>query len=65
VADLREVLITLPPAQFERFAEDLELLRAAGAESNTQAIVNAVAREAVRARATEASVAAGDERRAA
>jgi hypothetical protein len=40
--DLREVLLTLSATQFERFAQDLRLLRERGAVSNTEAIVNAV-----------------------
>lgn len=40
--DLREVLLTLTAAEFERFASDLRLLRHHKAESNTQAILEAV-----------------------
>ncbi len=58
--DLREVLLTLSPVEFERFARDLKLLREHCAESNTQAIV-----VAVRERAATVRVAAVDDRRAA
>jgi hypothetical protein len=44
--DLREVLLTLSPTQFERLARDLKQLRDAGAASNTSAIVDAVNRSA-------------------
>jgi hypothetical protein len=40
--DLREVLLTLTPSQFEGFARDLRVLRDRGAESNTQAVLDAV-----------------------
>lgn len=60
VRDLREVLITLSPGQFETFARDLKLLRELGAESNTQVIV-----EAVRERAAQATLRSIDDRRAA
>jgi hypothetical protein len=40
--ELREILITVSPTQFERFARDLSILRAHGAESNTRAIIDAV-----------------------
>ena len=48
--DLREVLLTLSPAQFETFARDLKLLREHGAESNTVAIIDAVRERAARLR---------------
>lgn len=46
--DLREILITLSPGQFEQFAAELKVLRERGAESNTQAIISAVHAEAER-----------------
>jgi hypothetical protein len=46
--DLQEVLLTLSAAQFERFAQDLKLLREHGASSNTEAIINAVRDSACR-----------------
>jgi hypothetical protein len=58
--NLREVLLTLPLAEFERFARDLKLLREHGANSNTEAIV-----EAVHERATEVIVRSVDEGKAA
>jgi hypothetical protein len=58
--ELREILITVSPSQFEGFARDLQVLRRRGAESNTQAII-----EAVRDRAAKARVRAVDEREAA
>lgn len=58
--DLREVLLTLTPAQFDEFARDLALLRADGAESNTHAVI-----DAVRASAARARVRPVDDRRAA
>ncbi|MBA3263666.1 MAG: hypothetical protein H0T69_14575 [Thermoleophilaceae bacterium] len=58
--DLREVLLTLSPAEFEGFARDLKVLRQHCAKSNTQAIV-----DAVHERATTVMVAAVDDRRAA
>lgn len=58
--DLREVLLTLSAAEFEGFARDLKLLREHCAESNTQAIVDAVHERAVGVR-----VLAVDDRRAA
>lgn len=58
--DLREVLLTLSPAQFDEFARDLETLREDGADSNTAAVI-----EAVRERAARARLRSVDERRAA
>ena len=58
--ELREILITVSPSQFEGFARDLQVLRDRGAESNTQAII-----EAVRDRAAKVRVGAVDEREAA
>lgn len=58
--ELREILLTVSPSQFEAFARDLQVLRARGADSNTQAII-----EAVRDRAAEARVRAVDESEAA
>jgi hypothetical protein len=46
--DLREVLLTLTAAEFERFASDLRLLRHHRAESNTQAIIEAVRESAAK-----------------
>jgi hypothetical protein len=46
--DLREILITVSPGQFERLTRDLRCLREHGAESNTQAIVDAVREYAAR-----------------
>jgi hypothetical protein len=46
--NLREILLTLSPAQFERFAQDLKLLRDQGASSNTEAIIAAVRDSAAR-----------------
>src|SRR4051812_29288179 len=46
--DLREILITVSPSQFETLARDLKLLRAHGAESNTRAIIDAVHERASR-----------------
>jgi hypothetical protein len=46
--DLREVLLTLTTAEFERFASDLRLLRHHHAESNTQAIIEAVRESAAK-----------------
>ena len=57
--ELREILITVSPIQFETFARDLKLLRAHGAESNTRAII-----DAVRERAARVRVVAVDERKA-
>jgi hypothetical protein len=51
--ELREVLITLSPRQFESLALDLKLLREHGAESNTRAIVDAVHEQAARIRVGE------------
>jgi hypothetical protein len=56
---LREILITVSPAQFEALAGDLRLLRAHGAASNTQAII-----DAVRERAARVKVGAVAERKA-
>lgn len=58
--DLREILLTVSPGQFNALAEDLKLLREHGADSNTQAII-----EAVRDRADQIRVAAPVVRRAA
>jgi hypothetical protein len=58
--DLREILLTLSLGEFERFARDLKLLREHCAESNTQAIL-----QAVRDRATRVRVAVAENRRAA
>jgi hypothetical protein len=58
--ELREILITVSPGQFETFARDLKLLREHGAESNTRAII-----DAVRERAAQIKVRKVDERRAA
>ena len=58
--DLREILLTVSAAQFNALAEDLKLLREHGADSNTQAII-----EAVRDRADQIRVAAPVVRRAA
>jgi hypothetical protein len=58
--ELREILITVSPSQFETFARDLKLLRQHGAESNTRAII-----DAVRDRAVQIKVGAFDERKAA
>jgi hypothetical protein len=58
--ELREILITVSPCQFETFARDLKLLREHGAESNTRAII-----DAVRERAARIMVGAVDERKAA
>jgi hypothetical protein len=58
--ELREILITVSPSQFETFARDLKLLRQHGAESNTRAII-----DAVRERAARINVGAVDERKAA
>jgi hypothetical protein len=57
---LREILLTVSPAQFDALAEDLMLLREHGADTNTQAII-----EAVHDRADRIRVAAAVERRAA
>jgi hypothetical protein len=57
---LREILLTVSPAQFDALAEDLMLLREHGADSNTQAII-----DAVRDRADRIRVASAVERRAA
>ena len=46
--DLREVLLTLSPAEFERFARDLKLLRDHHAESNTRVIIEAVRESAAK-----------------
>jgi hypothetical protein len=48
--DLREVLLTLSSDEFEGFARDLKLLRERSAESNTQAIIEAVRQRAARVR---------------
>jgi hypothetical protein len=48
--DLREVLLTLSPVEFEGFARDLKLLREHCAESNTQVIVAAVRERAATVR---------------
>lgn len=45
-----EIVITPSVAQYEQLVADLEILRSAGAESNTEAIVEAVRREATRVR---------------
>jgi hypothetical protein len=37
-----DILLTLSPTQFDVFAHDLRVLRECGAESNTQAIIDAV-----------------------
>jgi hypothetical protein len=58
--DLREILLTVSPTEFNALAEDLKLLREHGANSNTQAII-----EAVRDRADQIRVAAPVVRRAA
>jgi hypothetical protein len=58
--ELREILITVSPGQFETFARDLKLLREHGAESNTRAII-----DAVRERADRIRVDGVDEREAA
>jgi hypothetical protein len=58
--ELREILITVSPTQFERFARDLSILRAHGAESNTRAII-----DAVRERADRVILGAVDKRSAA
>jgi hypothetical protein len=58
--ELREILITVSPGQFETFARDLKLLREHGAESNTRAII-----DAVRERAAQIKMRAVDERKAA
>lgn len=50
VSESREILLTPSPAQFEQLAADLKLLREAGAESNTQAIVDAVRDRAAKVR---------------
>jgi hypothetical protein len=47
---LREVLLTLSAAEFDRFVCDLKLLRQECAGSNTQAIVEAVHECATRVR---------------
>lgn len=47
---LVDVLLTLTPDQFAAFADDLETLRDAGAESNTQAVLDAVRDRARRVR---------------
>jgi hypothetical protein len=57
---LREILLTVSPSQFEAFARDLQVLRDRGAESNTQAII-----EAVRDRAAKVRVRPVDESEAA
>ena len=41
-----ELIITPSPSQYEQLVRDLDALRAAGADSNTSAIVGAVRREA-------------------
>jgi hypothetical protein len=46
--ELREILITVSPTQFERFARDLSILRAHDADSNTSAIIDAVRERAER-----------------
>jgi hypothetical protein len=46
---VREILITVSPRQFDALARDLKLLREHGAESNTQAIIEAVHDRAARA----------------
>jgi hypothetical protein len=46
--DLREILITVSPSQFETLARDLRRLREHGAASNTQAIIDAVREYAAR-----------------
>jgi hypothetical protein len=46
--DLLEILITVSPSQFETLARDLRRLREHGAESNTQAIIDAVREYAAR-----------------
>jgi hypothetical protein len=56
----REILITVSPTQFEALAQDLRCLREHGAESNTEAII-----EAVRDRAARVRVRAVDEKEAA
>lgn len=48
--ELREILITVSPSQFEGFARDLRVLRDRGAESNTQAIIDAVREGAAKVR---------------
>jgi len=48
--DLREVLLTLSAAEFDRFVCDLKLLRQQFAWSNTQVIVEAVHECATRVR---------------
>lgn len=48
--DLREVLLTLSSREFESFVRDLKLLREHCAESNTQAIVEAVRQRAAAVR---------------
>ena len=48
--ELREILITVSPGQFETLARDLKLLREHGAESNTRAIMDAVRERAARVR---------------
>ena len=58
--ELREILMTVSASQFEAFARDLRVLRDRGAESNTQAII-----EAVRDRAATARVRPVDESEAA
>jgi hypothetical protein len=58
--ELREILITVSPSQFETFARDLEMLREHGAESNTRGII-----DAVRERAARVKVRAVDQRKAA
>lgn len=57
---LREVLLTLSAAEFDRFVCDLKLLRQQFAGSNTRAIV-----EAVHECAAKVRVAAVDKRKAA
>jgi hypothetical protein len=57
---LCEILLTLSSGEFESFARDLKLLRERCAESNTQAII-----EAVRQRAAGVRVAPIDERKVA
>jgi hypothetical protein len=46
---VREILITVSPRQVDALARDLRLLREHGAESNTQAIIEAVHEYAARA----------------
>ena len=48
--ELREILMTVSASQFEAFARDLRVLRDRGAESNTQAIIDAVRERAERVR---------------